>query len=1010
MRRSYFFALIVIPPSFAGAGVDAAEAACAVSKSGTAVELRSPHFAFRLDTASGLRALSFENRRTGRTISLDGPELEVLVGAAGAPAGKPVWKVVSSGGKDGGSAAEASFELAASDPPLSARISYRWTAAEPVLRKTVEIANTGPAEVIVLDVSLGNYRTPSKAAVKEAGFPLYLDGEVFLGVAHPAGVAAAADGAVTLTRHPGRRLAPAAGAPAGGGQLPPMEAVIGAGERGKAREAFIAHLRGRMRRAVRGHDRPYAVFDNFGSWENDLAVFGQNSEARLLYSLDRLDEGQRATGCRFDICNIHFWVDHAGDLKRFDPVRFPRGFAPIREKLASMGVRPGLWIDSSMKAWSIGRNPATEPSTSDDPGFFCRASEPIRSMYRDAFRFHVRENGIRLIKFDNLRSVCNNPRHDHLPGIYSTEAITDSVIEFLAAVDAECPDVFLILYWGHRSPWWLLHGDTLFDSGIGIEAASPAIQPALRARDSVTQKLDQAQRIAADIPPLGKDSLGVWLSDWPWNSSIGKERWAEGVVLDMARGSLLVQLWADREWLSPPERERLADLIALVRARPECFANPRFIIGDPSRDEPYGYASTDGRRALLAIHNASWADAAIPLALGPSWGLPAGRLWDLYRRHPDPARLVASTRDFVEDGARLALRPFDIVLLEAVPAGEAPALGKPLPEARLREAFVEASRALEVKVKQPTPPAVARDGIWTVLRPRKAASAGGASLGVLADGSVLASGKNPTPDTWTLEAETDLSRITAVRLEVLPDPSLPSGGPGRAFNGNLALGEVRLEAAPRSGGAQASPFAFSRAAADFSQTSHGGFPVAAAIDGDPRTAWSIHPQEGSPHVAVLEIGKPADIPGGASLTFTLGMGYTVPGMPPDHAIGRLRLAVTGAPPPVPLPAGYGPAPRIVSLEAPPTKSGGLVAVAAEMRRGSEPVAMNDIGSFFSASARLGGAPVAAKPVLGNYTYPSAWQAWRIEVGPSAAPRPIEIEVMAKVQDLAFRAWFVPAGE
>ena len=81
----------------------------------------------------------------------------------------------------------------------------------------------------------------------------------------------------------------------------------------------------------------------------------------------------------------------------------------------------------------------------------------------------------------------------------------------------------------------------------------------------MTQKLDQAQRVAADIPALGKDSLGVWLSDWPWNSSIGKERWAEGVVLDMSRGSLLVQLWADREWLSPPERERVVTKLAGVR-------------------------------------------------------------------------------------------------------------------------------------------------------------------------------------------------------------------------------------------------------------------------------------------------------------------------------------------------------------------------------------------------------------------------------------------------------------
>jgi len=86
----------------------------------------------------------------------------------------------------------------------------------------------------------------------------------------------------------------------------------------------------------------------------------------------------------------------------------------------------------------------------------CRATEPIKSMYVDAFRYHIRENGVRCLKFDNLQSMCNNPAHDHLPGIYSTEAIQNAVIEFLHAMDAECPDVFLILYWGHRSPWWLL--------------------------------------------------------------------------------------------------------------------------------------------------------------------------------------------------------------------------------------------------------------------------------------------------------------------------------------------------------------------------------------------------------------------------------------------------------------------------------------------------------------------------------------------------------------------------
>ena len=259
-----------------------------------------------------------------------------------------------------------------------------------------------------------------------------------------------------------------------------------------------------------------------------------------------------------------------------------------------------------------------QASRTDDGGSFCRASEPIKSMYVDAFRHHIRKNGVRLLKLDNLCTKCNNAKHSHLPGLYSTEAIENSVIEFLHAMDEENPDVFLILYWGYRSPWWLLHGDTYFDSGIGIEAATPADQPAPYARDSVTQKLDQAQWYANDTPVLGKDSLGIWLSKWGWNSSIGKERWQEGLVMDICRGSLLVQMWADYDWLSPPEWKDLADLIGLVRARPGCFGNPRFILGNPWKDEPYGYCCTDGQRAFLAAEQLHLAGSvfAIDVELG----------------------------------------------------------------------------------------------------------------------------------------------------------------------------------------------------------------------------------------------------------------------------------------------------------------------------------------------------------------------------------------------------------
>src|SRR5690606_22303973 len=149
----------------------------------------------------------------------------------------------------------------------------------------------------------------------------------------------------------------------------------------------------------------------------------------------------------------------------------------------------------------------------------------------------------RVLKFDNLQAICFNPHHSHLPGLYSTQAIHDSVINFLQELDRASPEVFLMLYWGYRSPWWLIHADTLFEPGLMMEASSPSPQPTLHVRDGVTQGLDQAHWWCCaddqsrsgngDVPMLGKDSLGVWLSDWGWNSQIGAERWQEGFVMDL---------------------------------------------------------------------------------------------------------------------------------------------------------------------------------------------------------------------------------------------------------------------------------------------------------------------------------------------------------------------------------------------------------------------------------------------------------------------------------------------
>ena len=61
--------------------------------------------------------------------------------------------------------------------------------------------------------------------------------------------------------------------------------------------------------------------------------------------------------------------------------------------------------------------------------------------------------------------------------------------------------------------------------------------------------------------------------------------------------------------------------------------------------------------------------------------------------------------------------------------------------------------------------------------------------------------------------------ITALRLEVLPDPRLPNKGPGRAADGNFVLNELEVTAASKADAKQAKPVKLATALADFSRSS-----------------------------------------------------------------------------------------------------------------------------------------------------------------------------------------------
>ena len=135
--------------------------------------------------------------------------------------------------------------------------------------------------------------------------------------------------------------------------------------------------------------------------------------------------------------------------------------------------------------------------------------------------------------------------------------------------------------------------------------------------------------------------------------------------------------------------------------------------------------------------------------------------------------------------------------------------------------------------------------------------------------------------------------ITALRLRALTHESLPQLGPGKASNGNFVLSEIQIIA-------NQNKQPFSGAWADHSQPK---YPVAHAIDSDPKTGWAINTDAAqvqakpdlkmnAPHSAVFALASPiaaADAPIEVYLLHEINT---------DYLIGRFALDKSTSPLPV----------------------------------------------------------------------------------------------------------------
>lgn len=207
---------------------------------------------------------------------------------------------------------------------------------------------------------------------------------------------------------------------------------------------------------------------------------------------------------------------------------------------------------------------------------------------------------------------------------------------------------------------------------------------------------------------------------------------------------------------------------------------------------------------------------------------------------------------------------------------------------------------------------------WQVVRVGNESLLSGARFYDYEDGSVRAAGYAPTVWTARLRGTNHLASIGAFRLEQLPDPNLPCGGPGRSIHGMAALSEFRVEAWDVEHPTNRIKVRFVKATADFENSekplepefqsenrnrkegdkrTYG--PVAHAIDGKEDTAWGIDAGPGRRNVArkaVFIPESPIQFPKGVGIDFLLDQKHGGDNSDDNqnHNLGRIRLSVSQA--------------------------------------------------------------------------------------------------------------------
>jgi hypothetical protein len=347
---------------------------------------------------------------------------------------------------------------------------------------------------------------------------------------------------------------------------------------------------------------------------------------------------------------------------------FPKGIGAVKDATVKLGSATGIWFSprgGSGARLKLRLATAKKPGLEIADGGFALAGTRYFTLLRDAALKAQKENGAVLYAFDSLGSDAPSVSGSFFDSDFAASA------SLLSELRTNNSELFVVLTRPlPPSPFWLWQADAIASDaeGQGFLGEGTPRQRWITYRDAKTY--DAFVRSGSWFPSHAA-STAVLLSpaikglDTPAGTDFRDE-----VRTLFASGQSLQELDITPSLMGDAEWQAIAQAANWARANSDLLADAHWLGGDPAKGELYGWTAWRPGMGLVVLRNPSSQPRSFPLDVAQSFELPQGAAKSYTLKPVFPDAPVAPLTAKAGTPLTLTLRPYEVVVLEAFPAGK----------------------------------------------------------------------------------------------------------------------------------------------------------------------------------------------------------------------------------------------------------------------------------------------------------------------------------------------------